>query len=87
MQDRLADGFAGDRAGVDGGSADHFQFFNEGGPLSKLRGLNRGALSAGPGTDNDKIVLFHGSPREYIIVGIQESLLTRAQRSDMILKI
>jgi hypothetical protein len=87
MQDRLADGFAGDRAGVDGGSADHFQLFNEGGAFSKLRRLNRGALSPGPGTDDDKIVLCHGSPREYITVTIEESLLTRAQRSAIIQEI
>ncbi len=87
MQDRLADGLAGDRAGVNGGSADHFQLFNERGSFSKLRRLNRGALSAGPRTDNDEIVLFHGSPREYITVGIHECVLTCSQHSDMILKI
>jgi hypothetical protein len=49
--------------------------------------LNGCALAARPGTNHDEIVLFHGAPREYITVGIVESLLTRACGSAMILKI
>jgi hypothetical protein len=77
MQDRFADRLARNRAGVDGRPADHFQLFNEGGPFSKFRRLNRGALSAWPRPDNDEIVLFHGSPREYITVTIVEDVDAR----------
>src|SRR4029077_5614575 len=36
VQDRFADGFAGNGAGVDGSSADHFQLFDERGAFSEL---------------------------------------------------
>jgi hypothetical protein len=49
--------------------------------------LNGSALATRPGTNHDQIVLFHGSPREYITVGIVESLLTRTRRSAIIFKI
>src|SRR6266853_4053707 len=87
MQDRFADGLARNRAGVDRRSADHFQLFNERGALAELRRLNRGSLASRPGTDHDEIVLFHGSPREYITVAIVECLLTPRHRSAIILKI
>src|SRR6266849_5152219 len=74
MQDRFTDRLARDRAGIDGGSADDFQLFNERGSLSELGRLNRGALAAGPGTDNDEIVLFHGSPREYTTVAVAQAV-------------
>ena len=70
MQHRFADRLAWDRAGIDRGSADHLQLLDQGGPLSKFSRLNRGALSRRPGTNHDEIVLFHGLPREYIIVAI-----------------
>ena len=87
MQDRFADGLARNRAGVDRRTADHFQLFNERGALAEFRRLNRGSLASRPGTDHDEIVLFHGLPREYITVANVESLLTRACRSAIILKI
>jgi len=67
--------------------ADHFQLFNERGAFAEFCRLNRGALASRPGTNHDEIVLFHGSGREYITVAITESLLTRARRSAIILKI
>src|SRR6266851_641346 len=87
MQDRFADGLAGNGTGVDGGSADDFQLFDECRPLAKFRRLNCSPLAAGSGTNHDEIVLFHGSPREYTTVAIVESLLTRAERSAIILRI
>src|SRR5260370_33015069 len=87
MQDGLTNGLAGNRTGIDGGSADHLESFNERGAFAELGCLDGGALACGPGTNCDEIVLFHGSPREYIIDGITQSLLTGAWRSAIILKI
>ena len=70
MQDGFAYGFAGNRSSIDGGSANNFQLFDERGALAKLRRLNRSALPPRAGTNHDEIVLFHGSPREYIIDAI-----------------
>jgi len=87
MEDGFADGFAGDGAGVDGGATDDFEFLDKTGALAELGRLNGGALAARSGPHHDEIVLFHGLPREYITVGIVESLLTSAWRSAIMLKI
>src|SRR5260370_2729953 len=81
MQNGFADGLARDRAGIDGGSADHFQLFDERRPLAKFPRLNRGPLPSGPGAHHDEIVLFHGLPRDYTTFPIPSSLLTRVQPS------
>ena len=59
MKDRFADRLAGDGAGIYGRAADHFKFFDERDTLAVLCGLNGGALSRGPGPDDDKIEFFH----------------------------
>ena len=66
MQDGFANGLAGNGAGVDGGAADDFEFFNQSGALAEFCGLDGGALACGSGTHDDEIVPFHLSRREYI---------------------
>ena len=59
MEYRLAEGFGGDRAGVDLCSAEHLVLFNDGDPLAELGGLNGPLLTRGTGADHNAIVMFH----------------------------
>ena len=59
MQHGFAHGFAGNSAGVDRGTADHFHLFNERGFFAEFCGLNGGALARGSGTNYDNVVLVH----------------------------
>ncbi len=59
MQDRFANGFAGNRSRVDGRAADHFELFDQRHVFAKFGGLNRRALARGPRTNDNEVVLFH----------------------------
>src|SRR5437899_538409 len=63
-------------SGFDRCSAALFELIDQRGPLPEFRRLNRCALPRGPGTNDDEIVLFHGSRREYTIVALLAALLS-----------
>ena len=59
MDDRFPQRFAGDRAGIDAGSAQYLVPFDQRDLLAKFRGLYGGLLPGGPASNNNHIQMFH----------------------------
>src|SRR3989338_799310 len=60
VEHRLAQGLAGDGAGMDGNTAHHVAPFDDGRAFTELGGLNGGPLAGRAATDDQEIVIKHG---------------------------
>ena len=63
LQHRLAQGLGGDRPGVDRDAAEALAALGHRHPLAELGGLDGGLLTAGPGTDDEKVELHRPAHR------------------------
>src|SRR5206468_2255484 len=59
VEDSLAEGLAGDGAGVDAHAAHDFPAFHDGHALAQLRRLDGAALARGAGSDDEQVHFTH----------------------------